>query len=432
MEQKILALANRRADAAEVFGEEADRTVVEFRGGKLHSQETRLTRGYGLRVIKDGKIGFCSSTDPDRINELTDAALDTSVLGKPAQFEFPEAEKGPEVKVFDNRVMLVSVRRMVNWGKNLIDIMHARVPDVKLDLTFTRTYREIKVKNSSGLDVGFERAEFDLWITGLLVDGGLVWIPDYVNLSNGHPLQFEPLADRLERQAKVAKQKAKLTSGTYPVIVMPTALPSMLVALKFGVNGKQREKGTSPLIGKEDEKILDENLTILDNPLHSFGLASSPFDGEGVARHRNVLFDKGVFKGFLFDLATAAACKCECTASARRGYSRPPVPDITNFEITSGKNDFEKLVQETKEGLLVYEFLGGGQSNIMAGDINLNVTSGFKIEGGEIVGRVKDVMVTGNLYKMLEKVEVGSAQQDLGNYFLPFVRFPALKVATKE
>ncbi len=433
MEDEILALVSRRADKAEVFGEEADRTVVEFRAGKLHSRETRLTRGYGLRVIKDGKTGFASSTNPERLDELVDAALETAAFGKPARFEFPKADAGTRVKTFDNRVMLVSARRMIGWGESLVDAMHARVPDLKLELTFTRTYREVRVVNSTGLDTGFERAEFDLWATGLLVDAGLVWIPDYVNLSNGQPFQLEPMADRLEQQAKAARHKAKLATGTYPVIVMPTALPGMLVPLQFGVNGKQREKGTSPLIGKQGEKVLSDKLTIVDNPLRDHSLAAAPIDAEGVPRRKNVLFEQGVFRDFLFDTATGAACSCKSTASASRGYSQPPVPGVSNIEIAAGGADYEATLRDMNEGVLVHGFIGGGQSNIMAGDVTLNVSSGFKVEKGEVVGRVKDAMVGGNLYKMLEKVEVvGSTRRDLGNYLLPFIMFPGLKVATRE
>ena len=156
-------------------------------------------------------------------------------------------------------------------------------------------------------------------------------------------------------------------------------------------------------------------------------------DAEGSARRRNVLFDRGVFSGFLYDVATAAACGCPGTASACRDYSSAPKPGASNVEIEAGDADPDRLVREMKEGLVVYGFIGAGLSNVLAGEITLNVNSGFKVESGQVVGRVKDVMVAGNVYELLSTVDaVGSAQEDLGDYFLPFVRFPALKVATGE
>jgi len=437
MTKEILALARLKTDQAEAFTEEADRTVVEFRGNRFHSQETRLTHGFGLRAVKNGRIGFSSSTNPERLDDLVAAAAQTAVYGRQVSgWQWPGqdvASQSAKVKTFDNRVMLVPPGRMIGWGKDLIDALLARVPEMKLDLTFSRTYREVSLENSAGLDTGFVRAEFTLWVTGLLVDSGLVWIEEFVNLSDGQPPALEPLADRLERKARIAKRRAVLATGVYPVIVMPLALPSMLMPLGLGVNGKQREKGVSPLIEKQGEKVLDEKLTVVDNPLRDYGLASAPIDGEGIPRRENVLFKQGVFKGFLFDLVTGAACGSATTASASRGYAQPPAPAVSNIEILPGKASLDSAIKAIGEGLLVYGFLGGGQSNVLAGDVTMNVSFGFKIERGEIVGRVKDALIAGNLYTMLSNVEaVGSAQEDLGNYLLPFIGFRDMKVATKE
>jgi PmbA protein len=85
-----------------------------------------------------------------------------------------------------------------------------------------------------------------------------------------------------------------------------------------------------------------------------------------------------------------------------------------------------------REGLLVYGCIGGGQSNLLAGDVTLDVSSGYKVENGTAAGRVKDVMIAGNVYEMFSNVEaLGDAQADLGNYFVPFVKFPALRVAAR-
>jgi PmbA protein len=87
---------------------------------------------------------------------------------------------------------------------------------------------------------------------------------------------------------------------------------------------------------------------------------------------------------------------------------------------------------DTKQGLLVDAFIGEGQSNLLAGEVALSASSAFRIENGAVVGRVKDVMIAGNAYEMLSTVDaVGSQQQDLGRWFVPFLRFPSLRVASK-
>jgi len=433
MEREILALAGRQADRAEVFVEESDRTMVEFRAGRLHSQETRRTNGYGLRIAKDGRIGFSSTTNPERLDLLVEAALETARFGREALFSFPKNSEPQPVKTFDNRVMLVPAKRMVEWGEDIVRAMAARDKDLRLDLTFSRSYRECRVANSRGLTVGYEQAGFGLHVTALLVSDGLVWLSRYVNLANGEPLDIEPVCDWLERQARHARERAKMATGEYPVLVMPTALRSMLSPLGVGVNGKQREKGSSPLIGREGEQVLDERLTIADNPLRDFGSNSGQFDGEGTASRKNVLFDRGRFGGFLFDLETAAACEAETTGSARRPYSQPPRPGTSNLDVEPGDGSLEDTIAGMKRGLLVHDFIGGGQSNVMAGNVTLNVSTGFMVENGETVGRVKDAMVAGNVYEMLASVgAVGSESEDLGSFSVPFLYFPSLKVAARD
>jgi PmbA protein len=433
MEDQILSLAQARGARAEVFGSEENRTVIEFRANEFHSQESRLSHGYGLRVVKNGRVGFSSSSDPNKVEDLVQAAVDTAEFGKQCSFEFPGAKPNPAVKTFENRVIMLPALKMIEWGRELIDAVRARVPGLKLDVTLARNYGETVIANSAGLERRFSRATLQLSATGLVVSDGLVWISEYENLSSGAVPSIGLLADRIEERAILAKSRARLATGTYPVIFMPTAVPDLLFPLLAGVNGKQLEKGVSPLIDKIGQKLLDEKITIVDNGLRDFGTASGPFDAEGVPRRRNTQFDRGVFTGFLFDLATAAACRTQSTGSAGRDYTSQPQPGVSNTELIPGDARFEDVLAGISEGLLVYDCIGGGQSNVLAGDVAVNVSSGFRIGNGKVTGRVKDTMIAGNVYEMFKNVAaVGDTVRDLGSYYVPFLMFPGLKVATRD
>ncbi len=433
MEDEILSQARAQGAQAEVFSSDDNRTVVEFRANEFHSQESRLTHGYGLRVVKNGRVGFSSSSNPEKMGELVDAAFDTAAFGKPCGFDFPGPGPKPTVKTFDNRVIMLPALKMIEWGRELVDAVRARVPGLKLDVTFTRTYGETLVLNGTGLNTRYSRAVLELYATGLLVNEGLVWISEYENLSSGVAPAIGALADRIEERAILSRSRERLATGTYPVVFMPTAVPNLLHPITVGVNGKQLEKGVSPLIDKTGEKLLDERITIADNGLHDFGIESGPFDDEGVSRRRNVLFDRGVFTGFLFDLATAGACNTDSTGSAGRGYTSQPQPGTSNVELAPGDARFEETLGGIREGLLVYECIGGGQSNVLAGDVALNVSSGFRIVNGKAAGRVKDTVIAGNVYDMFKNVAaVGDTVRDLGAYHVPFVMFSGLKVATRD
>jgi PmbA protein len=433
MEDEILSLAEASGAKAEVFSSDENRTTVEFRANEFHAQDSRLTRGYGLRVVKNGRVGFSSSSDPNKVAELVRAAIDTAEFGKQCGFEFPGAEALPTVKTFENRVITLPALKMIEWGRELVDAVRARVPSIKVDMSLTRTYGERAVANSTGLRRRFSRATLEMSVTGLIVSDGLVWINEYENLSSGAAPSIGLLADRIEERATLARSRARMATGTYPVVFMPTAVPDLLYPLTVGVNGKHLEKGSSPLIDKVGQQLLDEKITVADNGLRDFATASSPFDGEGLPRRRTALFDRGVFTGFLFDLATAAACRTESTGSAARDYESQPQPGVTNIELVPGDARLEDVLAGIGEGLLVYECLGGGQSNVLAGDVAISVASGFRIGNGRLTGRVKDTMIAGNVYEMLANVAaVGDTVRDLGQFHVPFLMVDGLKAATRD
>jgi PmbA protein len=433
MEDRVLALAEARGAQAEVFCSDGNLTTVEFRAGEFHSQESRLTCGYGLRVAKDGRVGYSSSSNPDRIEDLVQAAIDTAAYGKQCRFEFPGPCVHPAVKTFDNRVIMLSAQKMIEWGRELVDALRSRLPELKLDVTIARSYRETALVSSAGLDTRFSRAVLELYATGLVVHDGLVWISEYENLSSGAAPAIGAIADRMEQRAILARSRARLVTGSYPVIFAATAVPDLLSPLLVGVNGKQLEKGVSPLGDRIGQKLLDEKITIADDGLRDFGTRSDPLDAEGVPRRRIPLFDRGVFTGFLFDLATAGACGVESTGSAARDYSAQPQPGPSNILLLPGTAQLDEALAGIREGLLVHECIGGGQSNVLAGDVALNVSSGHLIENGKVTGRVKDTMIAGNVYEMFANVAaVGDTVRDLGSYHVPFVMFPALKVATRD
>ena len=90
------------------------------------------------------------------------------------------------------------------------------------------------------------------------------------------------------------------------------------------------------------------------------------------------------------------------------------------------------MIAGTEEGLLVHHVMGLGQSNIVNGDFSVNVSLGYKIENGEIVGRVKDVMLAGNVYDALHQIEaIGSEPEWFMATHAPPIKLASLSVVAK-
>ena len=91
------------------------------------------------------------------------------------------------------------------------------------------------------------------------------------------------------------------------------------------------------------------------------------------------------------------------------------------------------MVKDSREGLVVEKLMGASQGNILGGDFSGNVLLGYKIENGKVVGRVKDTMVSGNIYQLLKQIAaIGSQARWVGSFLnTPPLYFSSVSVASK-
>jgi PmbA protein len=92
------------------------------------------------------------------------------------------------------------------------------------------------------------------------------------------------------------------------------------------------------------------------------------------------------------------------------------------------------MVRDIKEGLVIEQLMGAEQGNILGGDFSGNVLLGYKIENGKLVGRVKNTIVSGNVYQLLKEIAgIGSEAKWIGGFLCtPHIYCPSLAVAAKS
>ncbi|MBN1293259.1 MAG: TldD/PmbA family protein [Candidatus Latescibacteria bacterium] len=429
MIEKILDKVSRNVDSAEVFAVETSNMDVTFESGKLKNAEYKGISGIALRVIKNGRIGFSSSTDPERFNEMVEHACASSKFGKKVEFEFPCQLPAEEIITFDPAIESFTPQKAVEEGQKAVHELLGSVPKGLTDVHISASTGNVRIANTSGLDISYRVSGFDHAVTSVIIDGdSILWIGDggsYGTLD----IRTDEYIKKISGLAKMAKKKAPRSSGKMPVIFTAQEMPNILQSIELGVDGKRLLKGDSPLIGREGENILGR-ITITDDPFKKGAPASRPYDDEGVPSRRNVLFENGQFKSFLFDLDTAQKTGNVTTASAERGSLSTPSIGISNLVMSPGNSSLDEMIADIAEGVIVYGVLGGGQSNLLAGDFALNIMLGFLVSGGEIKGRLIDTMVSGNVYSAFKSVvSMGSQLHEVGSLFIPDVLFPELSIS---
>ena len=429
MIEKLLKTAQRKADSAEVFVTESNEIAVTFESGALKSAERKSSYGIGLRVIRDGRIGFSSSTDPDRADDMVDSAVAGARYGKEVQFEFPGNADACSVNTVDPAIETFTPETAVSEGKRTVELLSELYPKGMTYTEISSMVSNVRIMNTSGLDISYRDTDFSQHVTSVIVDGdSILWIGD-----GGHygtlDMRTEEYAGNVADLAVKAEKHAPRTSGMLPVIFTAKEMPSLLKSIEMGVDGRRLLKGDSPLIGKSGETVLG-NATITDDPCIDHAPGSRPFDDEGVSSKTNILFKDGVFQDFLFDLDTAAKTGHSPTASAHRGMLTLPSIGLSNMILSGGTSDLDTMISSIDEGVIVYEVLGGGQSNLLAGDFAVNIMLGFLIRGGEIAGRLPDTMLSGNIYSAFGNIShMGSEVKPVGTVFTPDVMFSELPIS---
>ena len=430
----ILTQLKKQAEQVEILNLQNEKTTIEYEANQLKNCAVAETKGTAVRVIRNGRLGFAASSDDTAMEKLAANALESAAYGDKAPFSFPEPEPAPIVRTFDKAVAELPIARLVEIGQEMLDLILPADPSARCNIILERSLISANIRNQKGLDVAFKTSPLSL---GLEIDrvegddvlilydqlGTTVWEKDYL-----------AFARRLVEKLKMARIITHIKPGKMPVLFAPSGALALGLPLSEGLNGKAVYKGTSPMAGKIGEKLFDEKITIIDDGTIDGKFASASYDDEGVPHHRNVLVEKGVLKSFFYDLKTAAQSGVKSTGNAARGLFNPPEPSLTNFVIQPGQTPLKDILAGMDEGIIVEDLLGIGQGNTISGAFSNPLALAFKVEKGEIVGRVKDLSIAGNIYDLLMNVTAVSqeAQWVYNTVHAPYILISEMNVAGKS
>jgi PmbA protein len=432
--EDLLKRAKKVAEEAEVFSVSRSETDAVFEANLLKQVVSRETSGRALRLIKNGRIGFSSSNKVDGTKELLDMALEMAPFGAEAKFQFPSLDSYPRVEVYDPMVEKVTEEQMVQLGQSLIDRVRKHTPEIVCQGNVSKNTVTIEITNSRGGRATYKKSVFSLSVEGVLIRGtDMLFVGD--GDSSCRPISdHKTVSGNTIEQLERAKEIAPSLEGKLPVIFTPIGVAStLLMPLAIAVNGKTVLQGASPLGHRKGEQVFDKRLSIWDDPTIAYRPGSRFCDDEGVPSQRTLLIDKGVVANFLYDLQTAALAGTQSTGSASRSLVSLPSPSVSAIVIEEGDVSFEDMLADIKDGLVVEELMGASMGNVLGGDFSGNVLLGYRVKNGKLVGRVKDTMVTGNIYEALKDVVIGNKARWVGGLVLtPHILCPRLAVSTKK
>ncbi|MCB1849385.1 MAG: metalloprotease PmbA [Gammaproteobacteria bacterium] len=178
------------------------------------------------------------------------------------------------------------------------------------------------------------------------------------------------------------------------VIFQAEMAVSLLRSLTGAIRGSALYRRSSFLLDQLGQQIFPSFVHIHENPLLPRGLASAPFDAEGVATAPKDLVRDGVLCSYVLGSYSARKLKMQSTGNAG---------GVRNLTIDPGELDLAGLLKEMGSGLLVTELMGSGL-NMVTGDYSRGA-AGFWVEHGEIQYPVEEITIAGNMRDMFAGVQ---------------------------
>ncbi len=420
--EQLLDLATRSgAEAAEVFQSRSLSRPVFFEANRLKQLESAQAEGTALRLWIDGRPGLAVAYGPVEPAALVERAIALSQLNEPEPIELAEASRSYYPDLGES----VPVDQLVEWGKEAIALVRENNSDLLCTSEWECEAETIRLINSNGLDCGYT----DTTLSGYLT-AERVREDDFLSVSDGQTergrLDPRKLVNQILQRLEWATENANSLTGRVPILFTSKAADMLWGTVQAALNGKQVIEGASPWSDRLNEPVTSEGITISQHP--TLGPFSCPFDDEGTSTRPITFIDKGVLQLFYTDRTTGKALGSGTTGNGfRAGLGSYPTPGLFNVIIDPGIKSLQELVVTLDNGLIVDQMLGGGAG--ISGDFSINIDLGYRVKNGKVIGRIKDTMVSGNVYTALKHlVELGGDADWNGSCYTPSLIAEGLSV----
>ncbi len=427
---KLLKTAASQADQAEVYYTEESSDSISFNDGKLDKADSSLSSGMALRVIKNGRCGFAHTRNLLEPEEVVKQAMLSSASGVEAKYTLPQTVMPPETAVYDPAVESLSKADLIQKGQELLSYVQSKSDgQINLDLWYGTGKTELK--NSNGADLSRRISSFG--IDAHMVFPGTGSGLFCFNMGTRQCWITREELDAMIEQYEICKTEIVPPTGKLPVIFHSYALPALLWRLKEAINPANIYNAISPLCGREGEQVLSGKLTYWQNPIDKDLNSSTGFDDEGSPTRVLRFFDKGIFRAFPTDLHYAQKLGKQPTGNGfRQAIEAMPGTRTFNEILDPGTKTLQQMIGSIDNGLIVYSLMGAHSGNILNGDFSVGVSSGMLIRNGKPVGRVKDCMLSGNVYETLQNVvDIENVARPMGNCKLPSLLLDGVNIAGK-
>jgi len=426
------------ANSAEVFIESNRNLSVNVLKSEIETIEEASSQGVGFRVFVDGKMGFshCNDFSDRSLEDTISRAIAFARLSSPDENNVLTDDKGVTSVdgLYDSSVASVTMEKKIAM---VLELEKLAMKDPRITKSSGAGYgegeSEVFIANSNGLLKSYKSSGCSLGVSVVAEKG------DQKNTGGeycsrvffGDLISLEEIATIASRRAWELLDPVMINTQRASVIFDPDVARSLIGGIIAAINGERVIQGASFLKDQLNKQFASSLLTMIDDGTRPKGLASAPFDGEGVPTMKNILVQNGILRSFIYNTKAAKRAGVQSTGNASRGgFSSLPGIGTHNVYLEPGKYTQKEIISATKKGLFLKEVTGYGIDSV-SGNFS-GGASGFWIVNGEIASPVKGVTIAGKAFDILSGIDMMGNDIDMNNTFAsPTFRVAEMQIGGK-
>jgi PmbA protein len=376
---------------------------VTVRLGEVETIEHNRDKGMGVTVYLGQQRGNASTTD------LSRDAIERTVAAALAIAKYTAA---------DEHAGLADAARLARPPFADCDIYHPWVLPVEAAIELCKEIEaaafavDKRINNSEGAAVSTYESDFIYANSNGFIGGypttrhstscTMIAGTD-TGMQRDYWYSVARAGDRLESAEAVGRKAGERTvarlnsrrvaTGDFPVLFEAPSASGIIGSFVGAVSGSSLYRKSSFLMDSIGQQVFSPLVTIHEDPFLAHGLASGPFDSEGVSTVARDVVKDGVVQGYF--LASYSARKLGLQTTGNAGGNH-------NLIVKPGDLDFAGLLKKMGRGLVVTELMGQGVNNV-TGDYSRGA-AGFWVEGGEIAYPVEEITIAGNMKDMFKGI----------------------------
>jgi len=398
-------------DQAEAAASDDTGLSATARLGEVESLEYTNDRGIGITVFKDSRKGNASTSD------LSPAAIRETVA-KAVSFANLTAQD-PYSGLADASLMCTDIRDLdldhpwdLDADTAIAMAIESEAAGLGCDKRIsnsegatvatnrgTRTYG-----NTHGFVGSYAKTSHSITCVLLAEESGVMQRDyHYTAARSIDDLEAPTYVGRIAGEKTVARLGSrKIATTRAPVLYIPELARGFIGHAIGAIMGGAQYRKASFLLGAVGETLFPEFVSIQERPHLPRGLASMPFDAEGVATYDREIVTDGVLQAYVLSSYSARRLGLQTTANAGGAQ---------NLIVPGNGKDKDALIREMGTGLVVEELIGQGINGV-TGDYSRGAV-GHWVENGEIAYPVHEVTIAGNLRDLYRRIAAIGDDQDL-------------------